>query len=254
MTGHPSIIAEFAGLTGYARQRWQAHAPPAHRSLARQEVPVPHDGVAITEGSERPAIAEGSETAPSDRILTVPNLLSALRLAGVPAFLYLILGPHADGWAFVILMVSGLTDYADGKLARAWNQVSRIGATLDPLADRLYIVATLVALAIRDIIPWWLTIALFARDALLLGVVTPILARRFGKIALPVHYLGKAATFNLLYAFPLLLLGAGSGWLATGARPVGWAFAVWGSVLYWWAAVLYLDQTRRLMRARKVVS
>lgn len=215
---------------------------------------VPHDGVAVAESPDRRNAAEGSERAPTDRVATVPNLLSALRLAGVPLFLYLILGPHADGWAFVILMVSGLTDYADGKLARAWNQVSRVGATLDPLADRLYIVATLVALAIRDIIPWWLTGALFARDALLLGVVTPVLARRFGKFALPVHYLGKAATFNLLYAFPLLLLGSGDNGLATAARPVGWAFTLWGSVLYWWAAVLYLDQTRRLIRARKVVS
>jgi CDP-diacylglycerol--glycerol-3-phosphate 3-phosphatidyltransferase len=205
---------------------------------------VPHDGAAVV---------EGSELAPTDQIVTLPNLLSLLRLAGVPLFLYLILGPHADGWALGILMVSGLTDYADGKLARAFNQVSRIGATLDPLADRLYIAATLIALAIRDVIPWWLTGLLFARDALLLVAIAPILHRQFGKIALPVHFLGKAATFNLLYAFPLLLLGAGQGWLATGARPAGWAFAVWGSALYWWSAVLYLDQTRRLMGARKAV-
>jgi CDP-diacylglycerol--glycerol-3-phosphate 3-phosphatidyltransferase len=196
----------------------------------------------------------GSELAPSDRVMTVPNLLSLLRLAGVPLFLYLVLGPHRDGWAFVILLVSGLTDYADGRLARAWNQVSRIGATLDPLADRLYIASTLIALAIRDVIPWWLTGALFARDLLLLGAVAPILKAKFGKIALPVHFLGKAATFNLLYAFPLLLLGAGDNGLATVARPAGWAFAVWGSVLYWWSALLYLDQMRRLMSARKVVS
>jgi CDP-diacylglycerol--glycerol-3-phosphate 3-phosphatidyltransferase len=198
-------------------------------------------------------VATGSEQAPTDRVVTVPNLLSALRLAGVPVFLILILGPHEDGWALVILMVSGLTDYADGRLARAWNQVSLVGAALDPLADRFYIAGTLVALAIRGVIPWWLTAALFARDALLVGAVTPILHRRFGKVALPVHYLGKAATFNLLYAFPLLLLGAGHGGFATVARPAGWAFAVWGSALYWWSAVLYMDQTRRLVGARKVV-
>jgi CDP-diacylglycerol--glycerol-3-phosphate 3-phosphatidyltransferase len=211
----------------------------------RREERAAHDELAPT---------SGSELAPSDRVLTVPNLLSLLRLAGVPLFLYLVLGPHRDGWAFVILLVSGLTDYADGRLARAWNQVSRIGATLDPLADRLYIASTLVALAIRDVIPWWLTGALFARDLLLLGAVAPILKAKFGKIALPVHFLGKAATFNLLYAFPLLLLGAGDNGLATVARPAGWAFAVWGSVLYWWSALLYLDQMRRLMSARKVVS
>jgi CDP-diacylglycerol--glycerol-3-phosphate 3-phosphatidyltransferase len=193
----------------------------------------------------RPAVA------PSDRYLTVPNLLSSLRLVGVPFFLFLVLGPHADGWALLILACAGASDYFDGKLARAWNQTSRLGALLDPLADRLYIASTLVALAIRGVIPWWLTIALFARDAVLLGTV-PVLRARFGTVALPVHFLGKAATFNLLYAFPLLLLGVGHGTPSTVARPMGWAFAIWGSVLYWWAAGLYLDQLRRLTRAREV--
>ncbi|HVV30891.1 MAG TPA: CDP-alcohol phosphatidyltransferase family protein [Mycobacteriales bacterium] len=192
-------------------------------------------------------VVEAAGEAVTDRVLTVPNALSLLRLLGVPLFLYLVLGPHEDGWALLVLAVAGLTDYADGKLARAWNQVSSVGALLDPLADRLYIGSTLVALAIRDVIPWWLTGALFARDALLLGLV-PMLRARLGTIALPVHFLGKAATFNLLYAFPLLLLGAGHGAPSTVARPVGWAFAIWGSVLYWWAAVLYLDQARRVSR------
>jgi len=206
---------------------------------------VQHDGVAV---------AEGSELAPTDRVLTIPNLLSLLRLGGVPVFVYLILGPHADRWALGILMVSGLTDYADGKLARALGQVSKIGTTLDPLADRLYIAATLIALAIRDVVPWWLTGLLFARDAVLLLAIAPVLHRRFGIVALPVHFLGKAATFNLLYAFPLLLLGSGDSWLATAARPAGWAFALWGSGLYLWSAVLYLDQARRLISARRVVA
>jgi cardiolipin synthase len=194
---------------------------------------------------------------PADLVWTIPNLLSALRLLGVPLFLYLVLGPHADGWALVILALAGASDYFDGKLARAWNQTSRLGTLLDPLADRLYIASTLVALAIRGVIPWWLTGALFARDALLLGTV-PVLRSRFGTVALPVHFLGKAATFNLLYAFPLLLLGVGHGTPSTVARPIGWAFAIWGSALYWWAAGLYLkqlrqlNQRRRAMRAREV--
>jgi CDP-diacylglycerol--glycerol-3-phosphate 3-phosphatidyltransferase len=175
----------------------------------------------------------------------VPNLLSALRLVGVPVFVYLVLGPHADGAALGILVFAGVSDYADGKIARAWHQVSKLGEVLDPLADRLYIASTLIALAVRGVIPWWLTGALFARDAVLLLTV-PTLRRRIGASALPVHFLGKAATFNLLYAFPFLLLAAGHGTLATVCRPVGWAFAVWGSVLYWWAAGLYLDQIRRL--------
>jgi len=180
----------------------------------------------------------------SDAIWTVPNLLSALRVLGVPIFLWLVLGPHADGWAIILLMVSGASDYFDGKLARAWNQTSRLGQLLDPAADRLYIVATVVALAIRDVIPVWLVVALVGRDVLL-AFTLPVL-RRHGYGPLPVHYLGKAATFNLLYAFPLILLGAGHGWGSPAARDLGWAFTVWGFGLYWWAALLYLAQVRDL--------
>jgi cardiolipin synthase (CMP-forming) len=187
----------------------------------------------------------------TDRILTIPNLLSFARLLGVPVFLWLILGPHADGWALVLLMVSGITDYLDGRIARATGQISRLGQLLDPLADRLYIAATLIGLAIRGIIPWWLVVALLGRDAVL-AVVLALLKRR-GITGLPVHFLGKAATFNLLYAFPLLLIGDGatgtSLTLADAARVVGWAFAIWGTALYWWAGVLYLEQARRILRS-----
>jgi cardiolipin synthase len=185
-----------------------------------------------------------------DRLLTIPNALSALRLAGVPVFLYLVLGPEADGWALIILMVSGVTDYLDGKLARMLNQTSKLGTLLDPLADRLYIASTLIAMTIRGIVPLWLLIVLVARDVALLATVPGLRRMGFGT-ALPVHFLGKAATFNLLYAFPLLLLSTGDNWLATAARPVGWAFAIWGTVLYWWAAVLYGVQYRQLTRAER---
>jgi cardiolipin synthase len=184
----------------------------------------------------------------SDAIWTIPNLLSALRVAGVPVFLWLVLGPHADGWAVVLLMFSGASDYFDGKLARAWNQTSRLGQLLDPAADRLYIVATVVALAIRDVIPVWLVVALVGRDVVL-AFTLPVL-RKHGYGPLPVHYLGKAATFNLLYAFPLILLGAGHGWGSPTARTVGWAFTVWGFGLYWWAGLLYLAQVRDLTSSR----
>ena len=185
----------------------------------------------------------------TDRILTIPNALSFARLLGVPVFLWLILGPHADGWAIVLLLVSGFTDYLDGKIARATGTISRLGQLLDPLADRLYIAATLLGLAIRGFVPWWLVVLLLSRD-LVLAVVLVLLKRR-GITGLPVHFLGKAATFNLLYAFPLLLLGDGA--TGTGvtvadvARIVGWAFAIWGTALYWWAGVLYVEQARRIL-------
>ncbi|HNE88553.1 MAG TPA: CDP-diacylglycerol--glycerol-3-phosphate 3-phosphatidyltransferase [Actinomycetota bacterium] len=185
----------------------------------------------------------------TDRVLTVPNILSALRLLGVPLFLWLILVPEADWWAIVVLAIAGFTDWLDGYLARKWHQISRVGQLLDPIADRLYILATLIGLLLRGIVPLWFVLLLVSRD-LIMSVVLAVLKRR-GVTGLPVHFLGKAATFCLLYAFPLLLLGDGTGWLADTAKIVGWAFAVWGTALYWWAAVLYLGQARRIMAATR---
>jgi cardiolipin synthase len=184
----------------------------------------------------------------TDRVWTLPNILSMLRLLGVPLFLWLVLGPRADGLAVLVLIVAGFTDWLDGQLARAWHQRSRLGQMLDPVADRFYILATLVGLAIREIIPWWLVVVLVARDAMI-ALLVPVLRTR-GYSSLPVHFLGKAATFSLLYAFPLVLLGAGEGTWALLARVLGWAFALWGTGLYWWAGWLYLAQTVSLVRSQ----
>lgn len=184
---------------------------------------------------------------PGNRVLTVPNAISIARLAGVPVFLWLVLGPHADGWAVALLIAAGVSDWLDGKLARAWNQQSRLGQVLDPAADRLYIAATLAALAIRQIIPWWLVAVLALRE-LVLGVALLVL-RHYSIGPLQVSFLGKAATLCLLYAFPLLFLGSHAGTAALVARVVGWAFAIWGTALYWWAAALYLRQARQVIAA-----
>jgi cardiolipin synthase len=182
----------------------------------------------------------------TDRVWTIPNALSALRLVGVAAFLWLVLGPHDDVAAFVVLVASGITDWLDGYLARRLGQHSSLGELLDPVADRLYILAVVVGLALRDVIPWWLAVLLPLRDVLMWALI-PVLRTR-GYSALPVHFLGKAATFNLLYAFPLLLLSDGDGVLPMLARVLGWSFALWGIVLYWWAGLLYGWQTRQLLR------
>lgn len=187
----------------------------------------------------------------TDRVLTIPNLLSFARIAMVPVFLWLLLGPRetwADLLALLILGLSAFTDWLDGYLARRWNQISRVGQLLDPVADRLYIVATVVAFVVRDIIPWWFAALIVLRDVLL-ALVIPVL-RRYGLGPLPVHFLGKAATFNLLYALPLLLLSQFEGGLGTVALVFGWAFAIWGAGLYWVAAVLYLEEARRQIRGR----
>jgi cardiolipin synthase len=196
--------------------------------------------------------AKTSAAAPADqqgRILTVPNAISVARLAGVPVFLWLVLGPHADAWAVGLLIAAGLSDWLDGVIARAWDQQSRLGQVLDPTADRLYIAATLIGLAIRAIIPWWLVALLAARELLL--AVALLVLRRYGYGPLQVSLVGKAATLCLLYAFPLLFLGAHAGTPALVARVIGWAFAIWGTALYWWAAALYLVQMRRLISAAR---
>jgi cardiolipin synthase len=186
-----------------------------------------------------------TELPEGDRIWTVPNALSVLRLLGVPLFLWLALGPQADGWAVFVLALGGATDYLDGQIARRYNQTSRIGALLDPAADRLYIFATLIALTVRGIIPIWLAALLVGRD-LVLAVALIVLHRR-GVGPPEVTYLGKAATLSLLYAFPLLLLSVGDNTLAHVVRPIAWAFTAWGTGLYLWTGVTYLLHERRML-------
>jgi cardiolipin synthase len=184
-----------------------------------------------------------------DRVWTVPNALSFARLLGVPLFLWLVLAEY-DWWALGLLIFAGLSDWLDGKLARMLDQTSRLGVVLDPAADRLYIFATLIGLTVREIVPLWLAAALIARE-LFMGVVLLVL-RRSGYGSLPVHFVGKAATLSLLYAFPLLLLGDQAGSVGTVAKIIGWSFAIWGTALYWWAAALYARQTLRLVRGNPV--
>ncbi|WP_308163858.1 CDP-alcohol phosphatidyltransferase family protein [Nonomuraea sediminis] len=190
-----------------------------------------------------------SETSAEDRIWTVPNLLSFLRLLGVPVFLWLILGPKADGWAIALLAVAGFTDWLDGKIARAFNQTSRLGRLIDPAADKLYVFSTIVGLLLRDVIPWWLVAVILGRELFVVSFA-PVL-RKHGYKALQVHFLGKAAMFCLMYAFPLLFLASHTGWYADISRVAGWAFALWGTGLYWWAGLLYVVQVRQLVADAK---
>lgn len=188
--------------------------------------------------------SDAADSGLSDRILTLPNAISFARLLGVPLFLWLVLVAEQDVWAFVVLAVAGATDWIDGALARALNQRSRLGVMLDPLADRLYIAATVLGLALREFIPWWLVAVLVARELMLLAIL-PIL-RRQGMVALPVTYVGKAATWCLLWGFPLLLLTGVDGWVGSVALACGWAFALWGTALYWWAGIRYVQQALAL--------
>jgi cardiolipin synthase len=185
----------------------------------------------------------------SGRVLTVPNLISLTRLLGVPLFLYLFLGPHAYGWAVLVLVLGGTSDWVDGYLARRLRQVSRLGELLDPFADRLYILATLIAFTAGGVVSWLFTAALLLRELVLIGCLAVL--RRYGYGPLPVHYLGKTATFILLFGFPVLLLARANAAAAPLANATGWALAWWGLALYWAAGALYVIQTVQLARAAR---
>ncbi|HEV7742753.1 MAG TPA: CDP-alcohol phosphatidyltransferase family protein [Pseudolysinimonas sp.] len=181
----------------------------------------------------------------SDRILTIPNLLSFFRLLLIPVFLILLVN-HQYIWALIVLVGSSLTDFVDGYIARHFDQISRMGQLLDPAADRLFIFSTLIGLAWTGFIPWWLAGVIFGREFLLL-IIGVILAN-FGYGPLPVHHLGKMGTFALLTAMPLLVLGAAFPAIGSVTDPIGWAAALWGVFLYWWAGILYALEAGRLIR------
>ncbi|MDE2591759.1 MAG: CDP-alcohol phosphatidyltransferase family protein [Actinomycetales bacterium] len=176
---------------------------------------------------------------------TVPNVLSSIRLALVPVFLLLLVNEKFTS-ALIVLAAAGITDYLDGYFARKFNQVTRLGQLLDPAADRLYIFSTLIGLALTGLIPTWLAGAIIARDVMLLAVY-PVLATH-GYGPLPVHYLGKAGTFALLYAFPLLMMAHVWKSAELLILPVAWAFAWWGVGLYWWAGAVYVLQVRQIVK------
>ncbi len=183
------------------------------------------------------------------QVWTIPNLISMFRLLLVPVFAWLIVTGQ-DGPAVVVLAVSGATDWLDGVLARRLGQVTRLGQLLDPAADRLFIVVTLVGLAWREVVPWWL-LAVIALREVVLGVMLLVLGHH-GYPPPQVHLAGKAGTFALLYAFPLLLLSEWDGWVGDVAEVAGWAFALWGVALYWFAGALYLIQASRLLRHKEL--
>jgi cardiolipin synthase len=185
----------------------------------------------------------------SSRIVTIPNILSLMRLLLIPVFLVLLVFGHF-GWALLLIAVSAITDFVDGYVARHFNQVSRLGQLLDPAVDRLFILSTLLGLAFVDVLPWWLVAVIIARDALLLILGVVLANHRFGP--LPVHHLGKMGTFAILFAMPVLLAAAAFPDVAAVALPLGWASAIWGVFLYWWAGVAYILQAARMIREVRV--
>ncbi|WP_308085141.1 CDP-alcohol phosphatidyltransferase family protein [Agromyces mediolanus] len=185
----------------------------------------------------------------SRRVWTIPNVLSMLRLALVPVFLVLlVLGEYVG--ALVVLVVASLSDLADGYLARRLNQVTRLGQLLDPAADRLYIFAALLGLAAGGLVPWWIVVVIVARDVFLLILGVVLASHGYGP--LPVHQLGKVATFALFFGLPVIMLGLAFPSVQPISEPVGWAITLWGAFLYWWAGIIYAIETARAVRAARV--
>lgn len=178
-------------------------------------------------------------------MFTIPNMLSFLRLLLVPVFLMLLVAGE-DAWALLVLAVASLTDFLDGLIARHWGLITRLGQLLDPAADRLYMFAALLGLAWQDVVPWWFVALVVGRDVSML--VLGVTLANFGFGPLPVHQLGKAATFCLFYALPTIMLGQAFPELAWWSQPVGWAFALWGVLLYWWAGIIYAVESVRVIR------
>ncbi|WP_235526728.1 CDP-alcohol phosphatidyltransferase family protein [Plantibacter sp. Leaf314] len=191
-------------------------------------------------------VGRGVRRTGEDRLVTIPNALSVLRILLVPVFLILLVQGE-DLWALVTLAFSGVTDLLDGWIARRFDQMTRLGRQLDPAADRLYIIAALIGLAARDLIPWWLLIVVVARDVLLIGLA--VVLHRTGTGVLPVTRVGKWGTALLFIGLPVLMLGAAFPAVAAIATPLGWVCSIAGAALYWWAGILYLLQTVRIARA-----
>lgn len=195
-------------------------------------------------------MTRAERTEVGSQVLTVPNGLSAIRLLLVPVFLVL-LAQGSDALALIVLAFSSFTDFLDGFIARRFNLVTRLGQLLDPAADRLYIFAALIGLAWRDLVPWWIVLLVVGRDVFL--IVLGVILANFGFGPLPVHTLGKVATFCLFYALPMVMLGQAFPELAWWSRPVGWAFGLWGVFLYWWAGIIYAIETMRVIRIPRAI-
>jgi cardiolipin synthase len=187
-----------------------------------------------------------SEPAATDRVLTIPNVISFLRIAFIPVFVVLIVDPDTRRAGLVLFVVVVATDWIDGALARATGQVSDLGKVLDPVADRLAIAAGLIALVVVDAFPLWAALLILVRDVTVLIAGLVLLSTRRARIE--VRHLGKVATFSLMAAIACIAWGSLGYPLAPAALACGWAFYAVGIVEYYVATVLYVGDLRRAWR------
>jgi cardiolipin synthase len=185
-------------------------------------------------------------TASEDRILTIPNLITLVRLSLLPVFVWLLLGADNPSAAAALLAGLGATDWCDGYVARRWNQVSTVGKVLDPVADRLLFFTAIVSIIVADAAPLWICVLVLVREVTV-AVATLVLAA-LGARRIDVTWWGKAGTFGLMFAFPLFVAGTGeAGWPSL-FTALAWICAIPGLVLSYYAAFLYVPMARRALR------
>jgi cardiolipin synthase (CMP-forming) len=191
-----------------------------------------------------------------DRILTVPNAVTVVRLLCLPLFLWLLFGAHRQTAAAVLLGVLGATDWVDGAVARRFHQVSTVGKVLDPAADRILVGTGVVAIIVHGAVPLWFGVATLAREVLVAGTVVVLAA--LGARRIDVLWIGKAGTFALMFAYPAFLLSDGSAGWQVPFRDFAWVAGGIGLVLAWAAALAYLAPARQALAdgraARRAVS
>ena len=187
-----------------------------------------------------------------DELLTVPNVLSALRLACVPVFVVLLFHGHHRFAAAGLLAALGASDWVDGWAARRLGQVSTVGKVLDPTADRVLLGVAVISIAVDGSVPLWLCVAVALREVLVSGTVLVLAA--LGAPRIDVIWLGKAGTLGLMFAFPLFLVAhSGVVWHPE-AHVLAWLFALPALVLSWWAAASYAPSAKRALAEARVRS
>ena len=183
-------------------------------------------------------------------LLTIPNVISVVRLGCIPLFLYLLFGRDDRASAAWLLGALGATDWVDGYIARRWNQVSALGKVLDPVADRLVLLVGVVAILADGAAPLWFGVATLAREALI--SVGTLFVAALGARRIDVQWVGKAGTFGLYFAYPMFLASHADMGSPTVWRTLAWACAIPGLALSWWSLGTYVPLARRALRDKPV--
>jgi cardiolipin synthase len=227
---------------------------PARRLGPVEDAGVKARGSSITDsiaehGPGGPTTGTGETASPEepglDRIATVPNAITLVRLACIPVFLWLLFGANRQTAAAVLLGVLGATDWIDGFVARRFHQVSTFGKVLDPVADRVLVVTAVLAITIHGAVPVWFGAATLAREVVVSGAV--LLLASLGAARIDVLWVGKAGTFALMFSYPAFLLSHGSAPWQDPVNVVAWVTGIIGLVLAWIAAGSYVPVARKAL-------